>query len=287
VARYDLHAHTDASDGALSPEQLVDLAVERDLQILAVADHDTTDGVLPCKEAAEGHALEVWEAIELSAEDSAAETHILGYFVDPQNHHLQDTLVSLQASRLDRGSRMVDRLNTLGMNVSWTRVQEIAGEGSVGRPHIASAMLENGYVRSIKQAFDDFIGNGGPAYVDRDRVTPAESIALIKQAGGFASLAHPQYLLSDAKDDRDPFDIEGYVATLVSLGLEGIEVYYPEISEQLQRRFMELARRHDLIETGGTDFHGLPGQDRKPGDTWVPEETISRMREWRASSNHH
>jgi predicted metal-dependent phosphoesterase TrpH len=287
VARYDLHAHTDASDGALSPEQLVDLAVERDLQILAVADHDTTDGVLPCKEAAEGHALEIWEAIELSAEDSAAETHILGYFVDPQNHHLQDTLVSLQASRLDRGSRMVDRLNTLGMNVSWTRVQEIAGEGSVGRPHIASAMLENGYVRSIKQAFDDFIGNGGPAYVDRDRVTPAESIALIKQAGGFASLAHPQYLLSDAKDDRDPFDIEGYVATLVSLGLEGIEVYYPEISEQLQRRFMELARRHDLIETGGTDFHGLPGQDRTLGETWIPEETISRMREWRARSNHH
>ena len=287
MARYDLHTHTDASDGALSPKQLVELALERDIQVLAVADHDTTDGVLPCKEAAEGHALEVWEAIELSAEDSAAETHILGYFVDPHNHRLQDTLVSLRRSRLDRGSRMVDRLNTLGMNISWTRVQEIAGEGSVGRPHIASAMLENGYVSSIKQAFDDFIGNDGPAYVDRDRLTPAETIGLIKQAGGFAALAHPQYLFSDPKDHRDPFDIESYVARLVSRGLEGLEVYYQEISEPLRRRFTELARRYDLIETGGTDFHGLPGQDRKPGDTWVPEETISRMREWRASSNHH
>jgi predicted metal-dependent phosphoesterase TrpH len=287
VARYDLHAHTDASDGALNPEQLVDLALERGVRVLAVADHDTTAGVLPCKKAAEGRGLEVWDAIELSADEFSVDIHVLGYFVNPKNDNLQDTLVTLRHSRLDRGRKMVDRLNELGMTISWSRVQEIAGEGSVGRPHIASAMLENGYVRSIKQAFDDFIGNGGPAYVDRDRVTPAESIALIKQAGGFASLAHPQYLLSDAKDDRDPFDIEGYVATLVSLGLEGIEVYYPEISEQLQRRFMELARRHDLIETGGTDFHGLPGQDRKPGDTWVPEETISRMREWRASSNHH
>jgi predicted metal-dependent phosphoesterase TrpH len=287
VARYDLHAHTDASDGALNPEQLVDLALERGVRVLAVADHDTTAGVLPCKKAAEGRGLEVWDAIELSADEFSVDIHVLGYFVNPKNDNLQDTLVTLRHSRLDRGRKMVDRLNELGMTISWSRVQEIAGEGSVGRPHIASAMLENGYVRSIKQAFDDFIGNGGPAYVDRDRVTPAESIALIKQAGGFASLAHPQYLLSDAKDDRDPFDIEGYVATLVSLGLEGIEVYYPEISEQLQRRFMELARRHDLIETGGTDFHGLPGQDRTLGETWIPEETISRMREWRARSNHH
>ncbi len=287
MARYDLHTHTDASDGALSPKQLVDLAVERDLRILAVADHDTTDGVIPSKEAAEGHALEVWEAVELSAEGSSADLHILGYFVDPQNYNLQDTLVSLRRSRLDRGRRMVDRLNTLGMNISWSRVQEIAGEGSVGRPHIASAMLENGYVSSIKQAFDDFIGNGGPAYVDRDRLNPAQSISLIKQAGGFASLAHPQYLLSETREDRDPFDIDSFVGELVDHGLEGIEVYYPEISEPLQRRFAEMARRYDLIETGGTDFHGLPGQDRKLGEIWIPEETVSRMRDWRARSNHH
>lgn len=287
MARYDLHAHTDASDGALSPEQLVALALERDLRVLAVADHDTTDGVLPCIEAAKDRGLEIWEAIELSAEESSADLHILGYFVDPQNHILQDTLVSLRRSRLDRGRRMVDRLNTLGMNVSWTRVQEIAGEGSVGRPHIASAMLENGYVSSIKEAFDSYLGNGRPAYVDRERLTAGESIALIKRAGGFAALAHPQFLVSDINQDRDAFDIEAYVEKLVNQGLEGIEVYYPEISERLQRRFKELARRHDLIETGGTDFHGLPGQERTLGDTWIPEETIVRMREWRANSNHH
>lgn len=287
MARYDLHAHTDASDGALSPEQLVALALERDLRVLAVADHDTTDGVLPCIEAAKDRGLEIWEAIEFSAEEPDAETHILGYFVDPKYATLQDTLVSLRRSRLDRGRRMVDRLNALGMNVSWTRVQEIAGEGSVGRPHIATAMLENGYVSSMKEAFDNFLGNGRPAYVDRERLTPAETIALIKQAGGFAALAHPQYLVNEANPDRAAFDIEGYVEKLVNQGLEGIEVYYPEISERMQRRLMALARRYDLIETGGTDFHGLPGQERTLGDTWIPEETIVRMREWRANSNHH
>jgi predicted metal-dependent phosphoesterase TrpH len=287
VARYDLHAHTDASDGALNPEQLVDLALERGVRVLAVADHDTTAGVLPCKKAAEGRGLEVWDAIELSADEFSVDIHVLGYFVNPKNDNLQDTLVTLRHSRLDRGRKMVDRLNELGMTISWSRVQEIAGEGSVGRPHIASAMLENGYINSIKEAFDNFIGNGGPAHVDREKLTPAETVGLIREAGGFASLAHPQYLLSETPEDRRSFDIEGYVGQLVSQGLEGIEVYYPDLSESLQRRFIELARRYDLIKTGGTDFHGLPGQDRTPGDVWIPEETIVRMREWRAKSNDH
>jgi predicted metal-dependent phosphoesterase TrpH len=267
--RIDLHAHSTASDGMLEPQALVGEAAARGVGLLAISDHDTTDGVDSGLCAASSAGVEVWPAVELSCDVAAGEVHVLGYFVD---HHLgwfQALLSRLRDGRQRRAARMVERLAALGAPVDHRRVQALAGGGSVGRPHVARAMVEAGHVRTVSEAFDRFIGRHGPAYVERVKVTPAQAVAVIRAAGGLAVLAHPGWSKQ-----------EGLIDDLAGAGLDGVEVYYPDHTPAEIEHLLGLARRHNLLVTGGTDFHGGGLATGVPlGSQYVPEAVVAPLRE--------
>jgi predicted metal-dependent phosphoesterase TrpH len=275
-SKVDLHLHTTASDGSLSPAALVALARQRGLRYIAVTDHDSTEGVDEALRAARGTSLQVLSGVELNTDVPAGELHVLGYYLDHHDPALQARLSRLRASRLGRGEGMVRRLRDLGLDVSWDRVREIAGAsqgGAVGRPHVARALLEKGYVQSVREAFERYIGNDGPAYVPREKLEPVEAVAIILGAGGLPALAHPFELP----------DSDTLLPALVGAGLVGLECYYgtypPEVVEGLVRQ----ARALGLVPTGGSDFHG---QDILPqfvlGGTPVPLEVVAELQARRA-----
>jgi predicted metal-dependent phosphoesterase TrpH len=248
VSRVDLHIHSTASDGALSPEEVVGESVRRGLSVIALTDHDTVNGVAPALAAAEAFpGLRVVPGVELSTDVAQGEVHILGYFIDYSDGELLARLERMRNSRRERAQEMIARLGDLGVNIDWSRVQEIAGEGSVGRPHLAQAMVEGGYVGSLKEAFDSYIGRGGPAYVERRKLTPAAAVELILRVRGLPVLAHPLTV-------ADP---ETLVIELKSAGLIGIEVYYKDYSAADVGKLLSLAESHQLAVTGGSDYHGL------------------------------
>jgi 3',5'-nucleoside bisphosphate phosphatase len=246
--RVDLHLHTTASDGQYVPAALISLARQHGLEVIAITDHDTTDGVNEAQEAASamGSPL-VIPGIELSAEDTAGDVHVLGYHIDLHVKSFQERIAYFRDERYSRGQRIVERLAILGMPLDWERVLAIADGGAIGRPHVARTMVEAGYVESVREAFDRFLYNGGPAYVARPRLTPEEAVELIHSAAGVAVLAHPG-LLADYTTILD---------RLVAVGLDGVEVVHPANSENVRLNLRALAQQHDLIMTGGTDFHGL------------------------------
>jgi predicted metal-dependent phosphoesterase TrpH len=248
VSRVDLHIHSTASDGALSPEEVVGESVRRGLSVIALTDHDTVNGVAPALAAAEAFpGLRVVPGVELSTDVAQGEVHILGYFIDYSDGELLARLERMRNSRRERAQEMIARLGDLGVNIDWSRVQEIAGEGSVGRPHLAQAMVEGGYVGSLKEAFNSYIGRGGPAYVERRKLTPAAAVELILRVRGLPVLAHPLTV-------ADP---ETLVIELKSAGLIGIEVYYKDYSAADVGKLLSLAESHQLAVTGGSDYHGL------------------------------
>jgi predicted metal-dependent phosphoesterase TrpH len=263
----DLHIHTTASDGAFTPSQLVDGAVARGLTAIAITDHDTTTGIDEALEAARGTALEVIPGVELSSESDSEEIHILGYYLDHRDGTLQKKLEVLCQARYRRARVMVERLAGFGMPLRWERVAEIAGEGAAfGRPHIARALLEKGYVASIGEAFQRYIGLEGPAYVARYKLTPVEAVQMITAAKGLPVLAHPRG--------------QGHVLSeLVEVGLVGLEAYYPSYTIGDREALVRLAKEHNLIATGGTDFHGYEGFGTVAvGEMWVPAESVERLR---------
>ena len=248
-SRVDLHLHTTASDGSLAPADLVALALKRGLRAIAITDHDSTGGVDAALAAAQGTVLEVIPGVEINTDLAVGEAHILGYYLDHHDPDLQETLSRQRAGRFGRGGGMVQRLRDLGLDVSWERVQEIAGAasgGAVGRPHVALALLEKGYVASVAEAFEKYIGNGGPAYVPREKLAPQEAVRIVRRAGGLPALAHP----------ADLPDLGTFVAPLLEAGLAGLECYYGDYPEDVVQRLLGLARDLDLVPTGGSDFHG-------------------------------
>jgi hypothetical protein len=248
VSRVDLHIHSTASDGALSPEEVVGESVRRGLSVIALTDHDTVNGVAPALAAAEAFpGLRVVPGVELSTDVAQGEVHILGYFIDYSDGELLARLERMRNSRRERAQEMIARLGDLGVNIDWSRVQEIACEGSVGRPHLAQAMVEGGYVGSLKEAFNSYIGRGGPAYVERRKLTPAAAVELILRVRGLPVLAHPLTVA----------DLETLVIELKSAGLIGIEVYYKDYSAADVGKLLSLAESHQLAVTGGSDYHGL------------------------------
>jgi 3',5'-nucleoside bisphosphate phosphatase len=248
VSKVDLHLHTTASDGKHTPAELVRLAASRGLEYMAVTDHDTIDGIAQAlAEASKFPGLHVVPGVELSTDVPKGEVHLLGYFVDYDDGQFRAQLEDMRNSRVNRARRMVEKLAGLGVHVEWERVKEIAGSGAMGRPHIAEAMLEKGYIRTTQDAFRNYIGHGGPAYVERDKLTPAEAVGLVLKAGGLPVLAHP--LTSG--------DAEGTVKELKAAGLVGIEVYYASHSVEQVAMLAALANKYSLIATGGTDYHGI------------------------------
>ena len=269
MAVVDLHLHTTASDGRLTPTELINLLGNRGLRTVAVTDHDSTEGLAEAFEAASAFPqLTVIPGIELSTDVPGNEIHILAYFIQYHDSQLQTTLQGFRQGRLERGRRMVERLRALGIEVEWQRVQEIAGEGAVGRPHIALAMVEKGYIRHPKDAFDAYIGRNGPAYVERRKLTPQEAIHLITDWGGVAVLAHP----------ADIPDLDDTVQELKSAGLVGMEVFYAQYAEERIQELADVATRHGLLPCGGSDYHALgnPGEPL-PGTMGPPLEVAERL----------
>lgn len=269
MSRIDLHLHSTASDGLLTPEALVQKAAALGLTVIALADHDTVDGVDLAIAAAKAFPrLKIIPAIEISTETPTGEVHILGYFIDHTSEELKTTLNQFRNSREIRARRMVDKLKNKGVNISWERVREIAGSGSIGRPHVAQAMLEKGYISSLAEAFEKYIGHGGPAYVERDKMTPAEAVKLVIQTDGLAMLAHPSTVSN----------VESLVIELKAAGLAGIEAYYKDYTNEQIEGWVNMATRHNLIVTGGSDYHGLDDTTEVMiGGTPVPQECVERL----------
>jgi len=269
MGKVDLHIHTTASDGRFSPAEIVGKAIERGLAVIAIADHDTVDGIEPALAAARSFpGLEVVPAVEISVDVPRGEVHVLGYYIDHNDTGLKSALEVLRESRITRAKRIIDRLGDLDIHIDWQRVREIAGDGAVGRPHIAEAMLEKGYITSLRDAFVNYIGKGGPAYVDREKLTPAEAVELILRARGLPVLAHPFTV-----DDPEALIIE-----LKKVGLVGIEAYYAEYASDKVTTLVDLATRYNLVATGGSDFHGLDeNHEMALGDVDMPPEAVERF----------
>jgi predicted metal-dependent phosphoesterase TrpH len=268
----DLHGHSTISDGRLTPTQLIDLAYKNGVRIYALTDHDTVDGLPEAFEAASRYPdFTLIPGIEMSTDVPGNEVHILGHFIDWQNEDFRKKLAHLQESRLGRARKMVERLAELGNPVAWERVEYFAGEGSVGRPHIALALVEAGHVASINEAFDRFLSRTGPAYVDRERLDPDDVVRLILDVGGLATLAHPREL--NAADSLDSL-----LARLKAAGLTGMEVYYQDYGPDEVEMFRKMADRFGLLPLGGSDYHGLGNpQQREPGDIPLPMEPVQRL----------
>ena len=248
MSKVDLHIHSTVSDGKLEPVDIVRKSAESGLTVIAIADHDTVDGIAPALLAAKAFpSLKIIPCVEISTDVPSGEVHILGYFIDYTSQELRAALGKSRNSRRERGQGMVTKLESLGIHIEWQRVQEIAGSGSIGRPHIAQAMLEKGYITSLKEAFTKYIGRGGSAYVEREKMTPVEAVELILQANGLPVLAHPL-------TTNDP---ETLVVELKAAGLVGIEAYYDSYTTDEISRLVNLADKHGLIASGGSDYHGL------------------------------
>ncbi len=269
MSKVDLHIHSTVSDGRFSPAEVVRKSAEAGLTVIALADHDTVDGIVPALEAAKTfHQLKVIPGVEISTDVPQGEIHLLGYFIDYTHPELQDALRRMRNSRRGRAQGMIDKLGSLGIHIEWERVKEIAGSGSIGRPHIAQAMLEKGYIASFKEAFTKYIGWGGPAYVEREKMSPAEAAQLILRANGLPVLAHPLTI-------NDP---EAMVTELKASGLIGIEAYYDGYTTEEINRLISLATRHGLIATGGSDYHGLDASTETIiGGANVPIESAEQL----------
>lgn len=256
----DLHLHTTASDGVCSPVEIVRYAKMKGLQAIAITDHDTIEGLSEGLSEGQRIGFEVIPGIEISAEHSPGSMHLLGYFIDIDNTLLLERLRFLQKARAERNPRMVEKLNRLGLNITYKEVLRASGGGQVGRPHFAQVLLEKGYVRSFQEAFDRFLKKGAPAYLDKFRFKANEAIDLIRQSGGVAVLAHPNTLgLNGAAE------LKVLIRQLLEQGLQGIEVYYPEHSPVEVTQYKSLAEGFGLIVTGGTDYHGIEGSDLEIG----------------------
>lgn len=265
----DLHTHTTASDGLETPAELVQMASRAGLAAIAIADHDTVDAHLSLTDD-EHQALIVIPAIEMSANVGTAEVHILGYFIDPTSQALAESLSQLRRQRLARVERFCQRLTEIGLPMTIEQVLVHATGESVGRPHIARAMIDQGYVGSVNEAFDRYLAGGRPAFVPRDDVTPEWSIELIHSAGGAAVLAHP--LTTD--------DPAAMMDRLMPAGLDGSEVEYGAYDDTQRTYLRALAESRGLIPTGGSDFHGAAHRENAPlGSGGVPQSIVDWLRE--------
>ncbi len=284
----DLHLHTTFSDGRLTPTQLVRLCAERGLKVVCVSDHDSTEGIREALEAArEFPQLTLIPGIELSTDVPGSEIHMLGYFVDCEDADFQRILTGLREGREDRAKEMVDKLREVGVELSWERVKELSDAGAIGRPHIAQAMVEAGYVQYPREAFDRYLGRDGVAYVERVKLTPPEAIKILLDNGALPVMAHPTY--SASKSGRDEVSqLRETLAGLKAAGLVGMEVYYGDYTRQQVEYLKRLADEFELIPCGGSDYHasGNPGEP-EPGTVGPPMatyEALKRLKEQRAAA---
>lgn len=273
----DLHAHTTASDGSLTPTELVVMAAEEGLTALAVTDHDTLDGLAEAEEAARQMRIEVVPGIELAVTYPSGRFHMLGYLIDRNDPDLNSRLILLKENRANRNLLMVEKLRALGFDITLDDVIAESGGGQIGRPHMAAALVKKGMASSRQDAFDRYLADGAAAHVPKDKITVEEGIALIHAAGGLAVMAHPSSLnLYDGQLAEE-------LIRLRELGLDGVECYYSQHTPEQTDSLLDMARRAGLLATGGSDFHG----DAKPlvrlggviGDMPAPDALLAAMKE--------
>ena len=251
MSRIDLHLHTTHSDGSLPPSEVLRLAEKASVTALAITDHDITTGIPEAMSAGHELGIEVIPGVEISSFDGRSELHILGYCIDWKDPVLNERLGTLRASRHRRNPLIIERLRAAGLDVTYDEVRAMAGTESVGRPHIAQLLMQKKYVSTAKEAFDRYLGEGKAAYVARELPLPGEAIKWIREAKGIAVLAHPTWI----KDSGE--GLLGCVTSLKAAGLDGVEVHYSAHSKAQTSSYLELARRLDLLVTGGSDFHGI------------------------------
>ncbi len=275
VTGIDLHTHSTASDGLYSPAELVELAKQSHLDVIALADHDTTDGLDAATAEGQRIGVEVIPAIEINTNlpGTSEEAHVLGYFIDYRQTELQDSLRQLREARRQRGERMVEKLREQGIDITWERVAELA-QGSVGRPHVAHALVERGYAKDVSDAFDKWIGPGRPGYVPRYKLSPENAVRLVRSAFGVPVLAHPANIVALV-----PQAEERVLDPLMAAGLQGLECYYGDYDQQTVDHLVELARKYQLIPTGGSDYHGPNMHPTPLGGRSVPPSSVERLRQ--------
>jgi predicted metal-dependent phosphoesterase TrpH len=265
--RVDLHLHSTFSDGLNTPTELVEMAAEKDLAAISLTDHDCVDGLKEAVAAGESRALEVLSGVELSCEFRGRDLHILGYGVDPGHVEFQNMLTQFRETRHQRGIKIIEKLNALGVSIDAEEVIKKSGEGSLGRPHIAAVLAEKGIVSTPTQAFDKYIAEGGPAYVPKYKMTPAEAIRYIRMAGGLAFVAHPGIFLENAEE----------LYALMEEGFDGIEIYHPKHGTETVRRLKAIADKHGLLVSGGSDFHGFGTRDLPLGALDIPYDVLDKI----------
>ncbi len=270
----DLHLHTNFSDGTFSPERVVMEASHLGLSAIAITDHDILDGIEPALSAGEQYGVEVIPGVELSSESDGAEVHILGYYMDWQNQQFCQRLQEFRESRRIRAMKMVDKLNQLGLDMEYDDVLERADLIAIGRPHVANALVKRGYVATASEAFYRFLGDNGPAYVPKYKLAPAEAIAMILDVGGVPIIAHPGMIH------------QSLVPELASLGLMGVEAFHPSHSVQISDYYCDLAEKHNLLITGGSDCHGEAKGAMTMGKIRLPYKYIDALKEARTDILH-
>ena len=266
----DLHLHTTASDGRLTPTELVERAASAGVRIFAVTDHDTTDGISEAAAEAARRGLTLVPGIEITAIDDGRDVHMLGYFFDRHEAALTQFLVAQRATRITRIAQIAARLETLGMPVDLRPLLEDArrhSSKSIGRPRLARAMVDAGYVSDTQQAFDKWLARGCPAFVERAGASPAEVIGIVHHAGGLVSLAHPGRIQMDEK-----------LPALRDAGLDAIEVYHSDHDGPATHFYLERAQQLNLLVTGGSDFHGDPMHGLEPGASTLPAPAWEQLR---------
>ncbi len=280
----DLHTHSTFSDGSLTPSQLVAAAKGVGLAAVALTDHDTIAGLEEFLAAGAFHRIETLAGVEISLEFQKRTVHLLGYGIRADYAPLRKALADIVKGRNERNERMIRKLQMLGVRIELDEIKAFAGENIIGRPHVAKALIQKGVVATFEEAFDRFLGRGRPAYCERYRLTPKVAIELIRDAGGLAVLAHPTYMR------MSPDAFEAALVQFKRDGLAGIEAYYSEFTEADIQFYLELARRHGLLATGGTDFHGTIRPDvllgRGRGNLRVPYRLFQNLRESLAAQEH-
>lgn len=278
----DLHIHTTASDGTYTPAEIMRMAEKKSLRAVAITDHDTIEGARLAAQCRKDDAPFLLAGVEISTQapsrySVSGSLHVLGYGMDLNHQPLQAALEKLQQARENRIPRILERLNRLGLDITAGQVLLEVGDGTPGRPHIASAMIKAGMVASIDEAFDRYLGKNRPAYVDKERLDCGLAMDLIRGAGGVPVLAHPYLIKCDPQKG-----LAALVDALREMGLMGIEVYYPQHPPDMVDYLLSLARERDLLITGGTDFHGEVTPDIElgtgAGDLYVPFELYEKLK---------
>ncbi len=278
----DLHVHSTFSDGSMSPTELVHAAHKMGLFALAITDHDTLEGIEEAMHVGSLLGIEIVPGLELSIKHGDLAVHLLGYLFRPLDKTLLLVLQRLQAARLERNKVILAKLNRLGVEIGMQELATISGHGQSGRPHIAQLLMQKGVVKNMDEAFDRYLARGALAYAPRYVLQAAEAILMIKNAGGVAILAHPQQLEKSGKD------VNAVISKLQIAGLDGVEVYYPTHSRQFKKKLLTIAKKLDLLITGGSDYHGTirPGTTLAGGrNCSVPRSVLEEMKQ-RLAKNH-